>query len=83
MERICSDYFTHLTPEAMRMKVAAGQIDLPLVKLEHSQKSARGVHVNDLADYLDVRHRAAKAEHDLLMGRRRLSAADSDNGWPR
>jgi hypothetical protein len=69
LERICSDYFTHLTPEAMRMKVAAGQIDLPLVKLEQSQKSARGVHVNDLADYLDARHRSAKAEHDRLMGR--------------
>ncbi|OCX19594.1 pyocin activator PrtN family protein [Pseudomonas graminis] len=69
LERICSDYFTHLTPDVMKMKVAAGQIDLPLVKLEQSQKSARGVHVNDLADYLDARHRSAKAEHDQLMGR--------------
>lgn len=69
LERICSDYFTHLTPDVMKMKVAAGQIDLPLVKLEKSQKSARGVHVNDLADYLDAQHRAAKAEHDQMMGR--------------
>lgn len=69
LERLCSDYFTHLTPEKLKMKVAAGQIDLPLVKLEESQKSARGVHVNDLADYLDARHRSAKAEHDRLMGR--------------
>jgi hypothetical protein len=51
------------------MKVAAGQIDLPLIKLQESQTSARGVHVNDLADYLDARHRAANAEHDRLMGR--------------
>ncbi|MFP3852492.1 pyocin activator PrtN family protein [Pseudomonas sp. W5-01] len=69
LERICSDYFTHLTPDAMKVKVANGQIDLPLVKLENSQKSARGVHVNDLAEYLDARHRAAKAEHDRLMRR--------------
>lgn len=69
-ERICSDYFTHLTPEKLKMKVAAGQIDLPLIKLEQSQKSARGVHVSDLADYLDARHRSAKAEHDRLMRRR-------------
>ncbi|MCF7532051.1 pyocin activator PrtN family protein [Pseudomonas petrae] len=68
LERICSDYFTHLTPDGLKMKVAAGQIDLPLIKLERSQKSARGVHVNDLADYLDAQHRAAKAEHDRLMG---------------
>jgi hypothetical protein len=51
------------------MKVAAGQIDLPLIKLQESQTSARGVHVNDLADYLDARHRAANAEHDRLIGR--------------
>jgi hypothetical protein len=69
LERICSDYFTHLTPEKLKMKVAAGQIDLPLIKLERSQKSARGVHVSDLADYLDALRRSAKAEHDRLMGR--------------
>ncbi len=69
LERICSDYFTHLTPEKLKRKVLAGAIDLPIVALEHSQKSARGIHVNDLADYLDARHRSAKAEHDRLMGR--------------
>ncbi|MGA9222715.1 MAG: pyocin activator PrtN family protein [Pseudomonas graminis] len=69
LERIRSDYFTHLTPEKLKMKVGAGQIDLPLIKLENSQKSARGIHVNDLADYLDDRRIAAKAEHDQLMNR--------------
>lgn len=69
LERVCADYFSHLTPEKMKMKVAAGQIDLPLVQLERSQKSARGVHINDLAAYLDSQHAAAKAEHDKLMGR--------------
>lgn len=69
LERVCADYFSHLTPEKMKMKVAAGQIDLPLVQLERSQKSARGVHINDLAAYLDNQHAAARAEHDKLMGR--------------
>lgn len=69
VERLCSDYFTHLTPENLKMKVAAGQIDLPLIKIEQSQKSARGVHVSDLADYLDALRSSAKAEHDRLMGR--------------
>lgn len=68
LERICSDYFTHLTPEKLKRKVLCGAIDLPIVTLEQSQKSARGVHVNDLADYLDARHRSARAEHDRLMG---------------
>jgi hypothetical protein len=66
IDRICSDYFTHLTPEKLKRKVLDGSIDLPIVALEQSQKSARGVHVNDLANYLDARHRSAIAEHDKL-----------------
>ncbi|WP_166359308.1 pyocin activator PrtN family protein [Pseudomonas akapageensis] len=69
LERVCSDYFSHLTPEKMKLKVAAGDIDLPLVRLESSQKSARGVHLNDLATYLDAQHLTAKSEHAKLMGR--------------
>ena len=53
----------------MKIKVAAGQIDLTLVPMESSQKSARGVHLSDLADYLDVQRTKAKAEHEKLMGR--------------
>jgi hypothetical protein len=69
LERVCTDYFSHLTPEKMKLKVAAGDIDLPLVRLESSQKSARGVHLNDLAAYLDAQHLKAKTEHAKLMGR--------------
>jgi len=69
LERVCSDYFSHLTPEKLKMKVAAGDIDLPLVAIEKSQKAARGVHLNDLAAYLDAQHRKAKMEHEKLMGR--------------
>lgn len=69
LERVCADYFSHLTPEKMKLKVAGGQIDLPLVQMERSQKSARGVHINDLAAYLDNLHAKAKVEHDKLMGR--------------
>lgn len=54
---------------AMKVKVAAGQPELLLIKLEQSQKSARGVHINDLADYLDARQRSAKAGQDQLVGR--------------
>ncbi|MBD1554251.1 pyocin activator PrtN family protein [Pseudomonas typographi] len=70
LERVCTDYFSHLTPEKMKAKVAAGEIDLPLVRMEGSQKAARGVHLNDLAAYLDAQHLKAKTEHEKLMGRR-------------
>lgn len=75
LERVCADYFFHLTPEKMKLKVASGEIDLPLVKMENSQKSARGVHLNDLAAYLDAQHIKAKSEHDKLMGRKMLRAS--------
>lgn len=75
LERICADYFSHLTPEKMKMKVAAGQIDLPLVPMERSQKSARGVHLNDLASYLDAQHIRARTEHDKLMRNSNLRRA--------
>lgn len=75
LERVCADYFSHLTPDKMKLKVAAGEIDLPLVRMESSQKSARGVHLNDLAAYLDAQHKKARTEHDKLMSRglRRVS----------
>lgn len=69
LDRICADYFTHLTPQKMKVKVAAGEIDLPLVKMEQSQKSARGVHLVDFADYIDRIRDQARVEHDKLMGR--------------
>lgn len=72
LERVCADYFSHLTPEKMKMKVAAGEIDLPLVRMESSQKAARGVHLNDLAAYLDAQHGQARTEHEKLMGRAKL-----------
>lgn len=52
-EQVCTDYFTHLTPDMFQRKVLAGQIQLPITRLEASQKSARGVHIADLAIYLD------------------------------
>jgi len=69
LERVCADYFSHLTPEKLKMKIAAGDIDLPLVAIEKSQKAARGIHLSDLAAYLDAQHQKAKIEHEKLMGR--------------
>ncbi|WP_330114057.1 pyocin activator PrtN family protein [Pseudomonas sp. JS3066] len=69
LDRICADYFSHLTPEKFQQKVLAGAIDLPIVRMEGSQKSAKGVALTDLAKYLDAQHQAAKVENDKLHGR--------------
>ncbi|WP_028694362.1 pyocin activator PrtN family protein [Pseudomonas cremoricolorata] len=62
LEQICCDYFTHLTPEIFQRKVLAGQIKLPITRLESSQKSAKGIHIADLAIYLDQQRDAARKE---------------------
>ncbi|MGZ3409696.1 MAG: pyocin activator PrtN family protein [Xanthobacteraceae bacterium] len=41
---------------------------MPVVRMETSQKSARGVHLCDLADYLDKRRAAALKECQQLYG---------------
>jgi hypothetical protein len=39
-----------------------GDIAIPLVRMESSQKCAKGVHLLDLAKYLDARVDAARKE---------------------
>jgi hypothetical protein len=68
LEDVCRDYFSHLTPTIMLRKISAGEIAIPLVRIEDSQKSAKGVHLQDLADYLDARVKAAKRECERLNG---------------
>lgn len=63
LEQVCSDYFTHLTPDMFQRKVMAGQIKLPITRLEASQKSAKGIHISDLAVYLDKQREAAMKEY--------------------
>lgn len=68
LELVCRDYFTHLTPDMFQRKVMSGQIKLPITRLEPSQKSAKGVHITDLAVYLDLQRAAAVKEHNQLNG---------------
>ena len=62
IDQVCTDYFTHLTPDMFHRKVLAGQIQLPITRLEASQKSAKGIHLADLAMYLDKQRDAARTE---------------------
>jgi hypothetical protein len=66
LAEVCRDYFSHLTPENMVRKVLQGTIDIPIVRIDASQKSARGVHLQDLADYIDVRRAKALRENAQL-----------------
>ncbi|TXN38893.1 Pyocin activator protein PrtN [Methylobacterium sp. WL30] len=59
---VCRDYFSHLTPEKLVRKVSLGEIALPLVRIEASQKSGKGVGLMDLAEYLDRKMEAARKE---------------------
>lgn len=66
---VVKDYFPHLTTDNFLRKVAVGDINIPLVRIEPgSQKGARGVHLTDLAKYLDDRRAAAVKEAKQLGG---------------
>lgn len=62
VEDVCRDYFSHLTPDKFLRKVGQGEIAIPVVRAETSQKCQKGVYLQDLADYLDVRRQAALKE---------------------
>ncbi len=66
LDVVCRDYFRHLTTETLLKKVLSGEIALPVTRMESSQKSAKGVHINDLAEYLDKQAAAARKECDQL-----------------
>ena len=66
IEDVCRDYFSHLSPAKLVQKISAGEIPIPLVRMEASQKWAKGVHLLDLARYLDARVEAARKELNAL-----------------
>jgi hypothetical protein len=68
LESVCRDFFRHLTVEKLLRKTLAGEIALPVLRIEKSQKAARGVHLSDLADYLDKQREAALKECRQLTG---------------
>lgn len=66
---VCRDYFPHLTLNKFVRKVSLGEIKIPLIRIEAgSQKAAKGVHLSDLAEYLDTRRAAAVKEAKQLAG---------------
>ncbi len=70
VDDVCRDYFSHLTPREFMRKANAGEIDIPVVRIESSRKTAAGVHLVDLAKWIDARHAEAVKECDQMQGRR-------------
>lgn len=66
VETVCADFFSHLAPDKFVRKVEAGEIKLPVIRMETSQKAAKHVALVDLARYLDERHAAAARELEQL-----------------
>lgn len=59
VDAVAKDQFG-LDARTFLRKVADGKILLPVVQMEQSQKSAKGVHVEDLADYIDQKRADAR-----------------------
>lgn len=67
VESVVRDYFPHLSTEKFVRKVALGDIKIPMVRMDpDSQKGAKGIHLSDLAAYLDERRAAAVKESKQL-----------------
>ncbi|WP_347929468.1 pyocin activator PrtN family protein [Pseudomonas helvetica] len=70
LDRVCADYM-NLTVQRFKEKQLAGEIDIPIVRLgARSQKAGLGIHLKDLADYIDRQREKATREQAQLMGRK-------------
>ncbi|MFG6413835.1 pyocin activator PrtN family protein [Roseateles sp. DC23W] len=65
---VARDYFPHLSADKFLRKTLLGEIKLPVVRIDPgTQKSAKGIHLSDLARYLDDRRNAAIKEANQLF----------------
>lgn len=54
----------------VQAKKLDGEINVPVIRLgANSQKAALGIHLKDLADYIDRQRDKAAKEQNQLMGR--------------
>jgi len=69
LDRVCRDYFAPLTLPTFLRKLTDGEIALPVTRMEGSQKGMRGVHLADLAAYIDLKREAGQRELRAITGR--------------
>jgi hypothetical protein len=65
---VLEDFFDGMSQEHLLRRISEGKLDLPVVRIDASQKSAKGVALVDLATYLDRRIEAARKECRQLCG---------------
>ncbi|RDS92551.1 pyocin activator PrtN family protein [Pseudomonas fluorescens] len=69
LDRACADYM-NLTVEKFKYKQLRGEIDIPITRLgADTQKASLGLHIQDLADYIDRQRAKAAKEQNQIMGR--------------
>ncbi|RMS08502.1 hypothetical protein ALP72_100718 [Pseudomonas coronafaciens pv. coronafaciens] len=69
LDKVCADYM-NLTVQKFKRKRLEGEIDIPVIRLgAESQKAGLGIHLKDLADYIDRQRDKASKEQNQLMGR--------------
>lgn len=66
LEDVRRDHFSHLNIEMFRRKLARGEIKLPIIRAEASTKAHQGVHIDDLAAYLDTARDQARKELEQI-----------------
>ncbi|KVT04471.1 Pyocin activator protein PrtN [Burkholderia sp. MSMB1078WGS] len=69
IEDVCRDFFEPLTLPNLMRKISSGEIALPVIRMERSQKCAKGVHITDLAAFIDKQLAAALKGYDQRRGR--------------
>lgn len=70
LDTVVRDYFSHLSVDMFLRKVSHGDINIPLIRIEAtSQKAAKGVHVVDLANYIDACREEALKEVKRRAGK--------------
>ncbi|MHC8309960.1 pyocin activator PrtN family protein [Pseudomonas sp. GT1P32] len=67
LSQVCADYMG-LTVEKFKSKCLSGEIQIPITRLgANSQKASLGVHVKDLAEYIDRQRAKATDEQNKLL----------------
>jgi hypothetical protein len=67
LSQVCADYMG-LTVEKFKSKCLSGEIQIPITRLgANSQKASLGIHVKDLAEYIDRQRAKATDEQNKLL----------------
>lgn len=69
LDQVCRDHFAPLTLLTLLRKLTEGEIALPVTRMEATQKGMCGVHLADLAAYIDLKREAGQRELKAAIGR--------------